>query len=326
MRGRAVARASRTPLPWAILCFVALLVLSTGGSALAAPSRSTELKSVDVSILPVEPTALAMYAKQRGFFAKQGIDAKIHVLADPTQVVASVLSGSSQFSSLSVGGLATLKSRGAPVKLVAAGAIYDPKAATSALVAMPSKKITRARDLVGKLIAIDAENTIAHIGLLKWFKQNGVTRDQVRFTTVPFAQMLPSLTRGTVDAALLPEPYLTLGKQRGARVVAHMFDAVCAQKCLLTIWMAQKSVDPDLVARFRNAIQAAAKWANQKRNLDASARILAKYAPIQPSLIKKMTRSTFATRLRLRTAQPWIDVFAEFGVIPTAFPASDLVK
>lgn len=297
-----------------------------GGSAIAAPGASPPLTTVEVAILPLEPTALAMYAKHRGFFQKQGIDAKINVLADPAQVVAAVLSGDVQFSSLSIGGLATLKSRGAPVRLVAAGALYRPKSPTSALVAMPQKRITRARDLVGKLIAIDAENTIAHIGLLKWLKVNGVSRDDVRFTTIPFAQILAPLTRGTFDAALLPEPFLTLAEERGARRVAHMFNAVCAQPCLLTIWMARKDVDANLVARYRNAIQAAAVWANQKRSDRASAAILARYAPIEPAVIQRMKRSTFATRLRLGLAQPWINVYAEFGVIPAAFPAKDLVK
>lgn len=297
-----------------------------GGSAIAAPGASPPLTTVEVAILPLEPTALAIYAKHRGFFQKQGIDAKINVLADPAQVVAAVLSGDVQFSSLSIGGLATLKSRGAPVRLVAAGALYRPKSPTSALVAMPQKRITRARDLVGKLIAIDAENTIAHIGLLKWLKVNGVSRDDVRFTTIPFAQILAPLTRGTVDAAFLPEPFLTLATQRGARRVALAFDTVCSQQCLLTIWMARKDVDAGLVARYRNAIQAAAVWADQRRNDRASAAILARYASIEPALIRKITRTTFATRLRLALAQPWIDVYAEFGVIPAAFPATDLVK
>ena len=39
-----------------------------------------------------------------------------------------------------------------------------------------------------------------------------------------------------------------------------------------------------------------------------------------------MTRSTFATRLRLTLAQPWIDVYKESELIPETFTASDLVK
>ena len=43
-------------------------------------------------------------------------------------------------------------------------------------------------------------------------------------------------------------------------------------------------------------------------------------------MIAKMTRTTFATRLRVSLAKPWLDVFAEYGVIPSSFKPVDLVK
>ena len=39
-----------------------------------------------------------------------------------------------------------------------------------------------------------------------------------------------------------------------------------------------------------------------------------------------MERSSLATRLRPSLAQPWLDAFAEFGVIPAGFKAIDLVE
>ena len=92
------------------------------------------------------------------------------------------------------------------------------------------------------------------------------------------------------------------------------------------MWGARKDIDKGVAARFRVAIQAASVWANQPRNRAASAKILAKYVPVKPALLARIKRTTFATRLRTAPAQPWIDVFAEFGVIPESFPASDLVK
>jgi hypothetical protein len=90
--------------------------------------------------------------------------------------------------------------------------------------------------------------------------------------------------------------------------------------------MSRKDMDANVAARFRNAIQAAAVWANKKQNKRASGAILSKYAPIDAAVIAKMTRTRFSTRLRTAQAQPWIDVFAEFGVIPASFSANDLVK
>jgi ABC-type nitrate/sulfonate/bicarbonate transport system substrate-binding protein len=87
-------------------------------------------------------------------------------------------------------------------------------------------------------------------------KRGGVSADDVRFSEIPFAQMLGPLSRGTIDAAVLPEPFLTLATQRGAWRVADIFDAVCSRNCLLTIWMGRRDIDSNLTARFRNAIQA----------------------------------------------------------------------
>ena len=42
-------------------------------------------------MLRVEPAAVSMYAKHRGMFRKQGIDATLTPVADPSQLVASLL-------------------------------------------------------------------------------------------------------------------------------------------------------------------------------------------------------------------------------------------
>ena len=308
------------------ILLVAAVPAGAAGSAASPAASNAQLTPVTIAMLPLEPAAQAFYAKHRGFFRRQGIDAKLLVVSDPPQTVAALLSGRAQFGAVPVGGAAVLKARGAPIRIVAAGAMYRRVAPGSGLVAAPGKRITRARDLVGKTVGIDAPNTIAHIGLLKWLKGNGVSASDVRFVDIPFAQMLGPLRRRTIDAAVLPEPYLTLAIQRGAKRVANIFHAVCRRDCLLTMWMSRRDIDPVLAARFRSAIQVAAVWANRTRNNAASGAILARYAPIDRRVIAKMTRTRFAQRLRPALAQPWIDVYAEFGLIPAPFPASDLVK
>jgi NitT/TauT family transport system substrate-binding protein len=307
------------------LVAVALLVTAVVGSGVPSASASAR-DTVTIAVIPVEPTAQAAYADARGFFRKQGIDAKLLPLADPNAIAAAVASGDAQFAAFNIGGLALARSRGFPVRLVAAGALYRPKAPTAALVSAPGKRIASARDLVGKSVGIDQQNTIAHVALLTWLKRGGVDPRDVTFSEHPFTQMLGPLTRGTIDAAVLPEPFLTAAMLRGAKLVAPIFQSVCATDCLLTGWVARRDVDPTLAARFRNAIQEAAVWANKKENKPAGAAILARYTPIDPAVLKRMTRTSFATRLRPGLAQPWIDVYAEFGLIPQTFSALDLVK
>lgn len=288
---------------------------------------TAELTKIKVAFLPAEPAVLVTYAKHRGMFTKQGIDAEMVPRNDPPVILAALLSGEVQFSGTHVGAAAALKSRGAPIKVVAAGAMYDRKNPTSALVAAKGKTIRRPRDLVGKTILIDTPNSIAHIGVLKWLKNGGVSKDDVTIEFVLFADMLASLSKGDdADAAFLPEPFLTTAVQRGLKVAAYPFNAVCAKDCLLTFWIARADQDANLIARFRNAVQKAAVWADQPKNDAASAKILARYVPIDAKVLQKMDRTRFGTRLRPSLAQPWLDVFAEFGVIPPGFKAIDLVK
>ncbi len=301
------------------LCAVALFAPLAGAG-------DAELTKIKVGFLPAEPAVLVTYAKHRGIFTKQGIDAEMVPRTDAQVIIGALLSGDLQFSGTHSGAAALLKSRGAPIKIVASGALYEPKNPTSALVSGKGRSIKRPRDLVGKTILIDGPNTIAEIGVLAWLKKGGVSKGDVKISYVPFVDMLASLSKGTVDAAFMPEPFLTMAQQQGLKVSAYPFNAVCSKVCLLTFWMARADIDANVIARFRNAVQNAAVWANQPKNDVASAKILAKYVPIDAKVIAKMKRTRFATRLRPALAQPWLDAFAEFGVIPAGFKAIDLVK
>ena len=311
------------------VCTVAVAVTATGaaGARVPAAKQTTALTPVTVAVVPIEPTAQAIYAKDEGFFRRQGLDVKIVLVTQPQQAIQSVLTGDADFSSTSIGGLALLKLRGIPFRVVGAGSLHRPKAPTSALVAAPGVRITRPRDIVGKKIGLDAENQLAHIGLLTWLKRNGMSGSDVHLTYgVPFSDMLGPLLHHDFDAVVIPEPFLTEALQKGAKMIYPVLTSVCPHDCLSTAWLARKNVDRDVAARFRNAIQAASVWANKKRTKPASAVILSKYSGVKASVIGKTTRVTFATRLRPAMAQPWLDAYAEFGVIPQSYPAIDLVK
>ena len=302
------------------------VVVAAAAGASSSFTGQTPLTKITVAIISADATGQAMYAKERGFFRRQGIDAEILIVADGTQTVPAVLSGQAQFAALPSAGLAILKSNNAPVKAVAGGAVYEPHTKTSVLVAAPGKRIARARDLVDARVGVDFLNSIAHIGLLRWLQRGGVSRDDVDIATSGFPQLVGPLTRGEIDAAWLPEPYATLAIQRGARRFASPFDATCSEVCLLTTWIARANVDANLAARFRNAVQAAAVWANEKRNQPASGRILARYTKVDAKVIAKTARFSYATRLRVRMAQPFLDLYAEYDLIPDSFRAIDLVK
>ena len=133
-----MSAAPRNPLIWSLCCLLGtLLAVPTATSATSAARHGQQLTKVKIAIIAVDATAQVMYAKHRGFFAKQGIDAEITVVGDGTLTVAAVLAGEAQFAGIPVGALAILKSRNAPVKAVAGGSVYEPKVPTTVLAAAP---------------------------------------------------------------------------------------------------------------------------------------------------------------------------------------------
>jgi NitT/TauT family transport system substrate-binding protein len=308
-----------------LLVLAALVCLPLAGSAPAATRDGQQLRKVTIAIIAADPTGQVMYAKHRGMFRKQGIDAEIKIVG-PAQAGPALISGEAQFIAMPAATLAQQKSKGAPFKAVAGAALYRPKRATTVLVAAPGQRIRTARDLVGKRVGLDSPFSIAHVGLLRWLERGGVSGDDIKLSTFEFPQVEALLLRKELDAAVLPEPLATLALQGGARLIALPFDAVCAADCLLIVFVARRDVDPDLAARFRNAVQAAARWANQKQNYPASGAILARYQPMPKTQIAKMARTTYATRLRVRMAEPWLDVFKEYGLVPESFTPGDLVN
>jgi len=304
---------------------VALAAVSVAaGGAATASARS--LDSVTIFAVPFEPTALAFYADARGIFRRHGIDADVKVVEAGPTIAAAIASGDAAFAPMDIGGFMNGKSRGAPLKLVAGGGLYMPQAPTAALVAAPGKRVAAARDLAGKRIGVDRVGSIAYVALLKWLKRGGVRADDVQLVFYAFPDMLGPLSQGAIDAAVLPEPWLTQAKQRGARLAAPIFASVCSTPCLWTVWVARSDVDPNLAARFRNAIQEAAEWANRKQNVTAIDAILAERTGLTRDVIRSMAHSTFANRLRVQRAVQWVDAYKELDLIPQTFTAPDLVK
>jgi NitT/TauT family transport system substrate-binding protein len=302
------------------------IVAAASVTAIPAAGQTVQLTKVKIVMVPLEPFAQPMYAKHRAMFRKQGIDAEFQFLSDGTQVVPTLLSGNADFAGISLPSAARLKSEGAGVKVVAAAAMYNPKKADAVVVAAPGRTLRGARDLVGETLAVGSRGSPGELGAFEWLEKNGVDTDDVEIQYVPFPQVPAALKGGQIDAAVVAEPFLTLALDQGAKQFAKHLDVVCQKTCQLGLWLARANVNPNLAARFRNAVQNAAVWANQGKNDPISGKILAKYVPIDAETIRKMRRATFGTRFRVSLAKPWLDVLKKRGLIPASFKPGDLLK
>jgi NitT/TauT family transport system substrate-binding protein len=216
--------------------------------------------------------------------------------------------------------------RGLPILALAPGGLYDGAFPTSVLAVQDSSPLHTAKDLTGKTVAVQTLGELAQTAMASWIDKNGGDSKSVKFIEMPTSTMADALTKGRIDAAFLAEPFYTQAKP-AVRFFGPTYDGV-AKKFLITAWLATRDwIDhnPATAKKFLASMLTAAAWGNQTQNAAASGAILAKYTKIAPDVIAKMQRVQFATRLDPAMMQPVIDVSAQYGTIPKAFPAKDVI-
>lgn len=295
-------------------------------SGLHRADAQTALASIRVGATPNDTYAQAYYAQDMGFFQKAGLAADVQTLNNGAAVSAAVAGAALDVGVSTPAQIANAVARGFPFVFLAAGALETPKVPVGLVAVAKNGPLRSAKDLEGKIVALNSLKTLTEAALDLWLSQNGADVAKVRVVEMVAAEMGSALERGTVAAAVLGEPSQSIALKTGnLRTLGDPFAAIAPQ-FLVSGWFsttpfAQKN--PELVRRFQTAIYEAGRWANDHHN--ESAAILGKYAKMDVEVIRGMGRCPYADQLRISDIQPHLDVAAKFGIIPRAMNAADLI-
>ncbi len=279
-----------------------------------------------IATVPIDVGAQVYYAADMGFFAKSGLTVDIQSMSNSSAIAAGVASGALDAGFANIGSIAAAVKKNIPLTIIAPGGMYSDAAPTTELVVAKTSSIRTAHDLNGKIIAVNALKNITQFAPQAWLDKNGGDSTSVKFLEMPFPEMIPALTSGRVDAAVIAEPTLAQAKA-DTRILSNTFTAI-APEFLIGAWMAAlpwANAHADTVKRFAQAIRQTAVWANNPKNRQRSAQILARYTKSDAAVIERQTRALYAERLTASIMQPQIDVAAKYGGLPATFSAQELI-
>ncbi len=259
-------------------------------------------------------------------FKRAGLDTVVSVANYGTQVAAAVVGGSIAIGQSNILSLATAIERGLPVALIAGAGLYSSTKPTSMMLVAKTSPLRTAKDLEGKIVAVNGLKSITQVSVLAWADRNGGDSTRIKFLELPFAEMESALATGRIDAALMADPDATTALAAGrARPFAKAFDAI-GKHFLIGGWFAKRewiAANPDTVHRFVAVMREAAKWGNRSENFHESAAILEKYTKVA---VGASNRVAYAERLDPALIQPQIDVAAKYNVLKASFPASAMIS
>jgi len=159
----------------------------------------------------------------------------------------------------------------------------------------------------------------------KYLAANGADPAKVKFTELPFPSMAAAVSRGTVAAALIGEPFLTAGKA-DLRQLADPYPFIAPSFYLSLSFASLDWVtrNRELARKVARAISDAGKWANAHH--DETAAILSKRAKLELETARAMSRVAYAaTPPDRRFIQPVIDVGVAFHLMNKPLQAADML-
>ena len=313
--------------------WVAALALVLAASNASVPVRldaQTALVPIRIATIPSEFAAEAYYAKELGYFEKAGLDVSITPISSGAAIVAALVGGSADFGYSNILSILIARDKGLPLTIVMPANLYVGKSATIGILAVPKNSpIHTAKDLNGKIVAVNGLNSMPHLGVQNWIDKNGGDSSTVKFVELPFSSMAPSLSSGRIDASgsfdTTSDP--DLGKPGDPfRLIAHAFDAV-GPSFVSGAWFSSDDFTTkhtDATKKFIAAIRQAATWANTHHH--ESALILAKYLNVAPETYETAVRSEFGTSLKPDGIKPIVDLASHYGVLKTALDPRTVVN
>lgn len=262
------------------------------------------------------------YAQDKGFFKAAGLDVTLMGLPNGAAISSAVVGRAVDIGISNVAQIASAIARNVPLVLIGGGALSN---AGARLVVAKDSPLKTARDLVGKTIAVEALGDLTQIAPSVWLEQSGVDYHKVNFIEIHFPEMGAALSRGTVDAAMMGEPFLSAIVGKTGRVMATPYAAI-APAFMISAWFTTRDFaasNRDAVKRYASVMSDTARWANA--NHDQSGAILAKYTHIDPTVISKMIRCSYATSLAPEYILPLLTQLYKFHTIDKPLTAADVI-
>lgn len=303
--------------------------IAAGMAAMASSTtvvRAQGSPVLRVGATPFNTYAEAYYAQDLGIFKKHGLDVRITTLNNGPAISDAVASGSLDIGISTPISLAQAFTRSLPFPIVAGGAMNTTKATAMMLLVQSDSSLKTPKDFEGKTIALSALKTVSELGIDVWLARGGADPAKVHVIEMAIPAMGAAVERGTVAAALVAEPSLSVALSGGkVRELANPFGMIAPQ-FLLSAWFSTPAFvqkNPALVKSFAAAIHETGRWANSHH--DEYMTILVKYSGGDLETLKRTIHTTYAESLQIADLQPQLDVAYKYGMIPRQVAAAEMI-
>ena len=258
-------------------------------SAPAAAAGSGTAAAVQVGYVPVLVYSPLFVAQERGYFKDAGIDAKLLPIQGGSEAVVQLAAGNFDAAVGGAGaGVFNAANQGVKFKFVAPMHSEKPPLATKLVISAKRKtEFANVAALKGKTVAINAAGAATEYWLDQALSKNGLTFADITLKTVAFRDVPAALESGSLDAAMLGEPLVTINAQKG--IVSILADDFINGFTATYLYMGEPllSGKPTVAEGFMNAYLRACRDLQGNYMTPELAAIIEKYTQVPAAVVQK---------------------------------------
>jgi NitT/TauT family transport system substrate-binding protein len=290
---------------------------SSDGGGAAGPTE------VRVGVLPIVGAAPLTLAAEQGLFAAGGLAVRPERVQSGAVALPALVAG--DLDVLFGNHVSTIAARSQNLDVVIIAEASRARPDNFSVVTLPDSAIQQPTDLAGRTIGVNALNNIGGLTVSAVADAEGVPPDRLTFVEIPFPDMANALANGRVEAAFLPEPFLSEARRTLAvRTIldpcSGPTDGLPIDGYVVTSRFAEEH--PDTVRAFREALVEAQRRCADRAVLEP---LLVSSAGIKPETATRISASAYPTTTDAAQIQRVADLMVRFGALPQPVDVNELV-
>jgi NitT/TauT family transport system substrate-binding protein len=292
---------------------------ASAGLLLPASLRAQGTK-VEIGFVPGTDFVPALIAQDKGYFAKDGMDAHCTIIPLISNIPAALVSGSLQIGATTGPIFLQAQENGIDLVAVAGATRWTPEAQTVSLVVAQGSDVKSPADLKGKRVAVPGLNSLMDLTFRRWLVMKGVDPKSVTKVEASFPSMGDLLRNHQVDAALIIEPFRDFALSSGAGTRMSDFVQEVNKNFLAAFYIAERrwaEANPKMIVAFRDGIR---QGTDTFLHDPAGREIEKKYFKVNAKVVPAFSMDVTADDLRFHE-----DLCRQFGLLNSNIDPSRLI-
>ena len=284
--------------------------------------------TLKIGLIPIADVAPVFLGQKKGFFKEQQIELDPQFAAGGAAITPAVISGDFDIGFSNTVSLLIASSKNLPVQIISQGVLGGPSDSKpwADLLVPKDGDIKEPKDLEGKTIAANTLNNICEVTINATLEQKGVDVTKLKYTEIPFPEMIAALEKGRVDAACVVEPFVSQGKAGGMVGIDPFYAGTAPDLTVATYFASREYIEknPEIVDRFVTAMEKSLQYASE--HPDEVRDVLTEYTEIPPEAAKTINLPSWQPELTEDTIQQLSELSQKYGLIEEQPDLDELIR